>query len=159
MAETAKANGHERYAYLLTVFTKLPAAKTLEDIEALLPFNLKTGAGNAPSVIINFAHSRTAFDPAILLKIILFAYSKGITTSRQIQWCCHSNIIFKALACDTSPDFTTIAVFVREYTKAIETLLEQGVLVCNEEGSIEHDLIMIDGCKPLSSVTKEWAIQ
>ena len=44
---TAKANGHEPYAYLLTVFTKLPAAKTLEDIEALLPFNLKPDAGNA----------------------------------------------------------------------------------------------------------------
>ena len=47
LVETAKANGHEPYAYLLTVFTKLPAAKTLEDIEALLPFNLKPGAGNA----------------------------------------------------------------------------------------------------------------
>lgn len=46
LVETAKANGHEPYAYLLSVFTKLPAAKTLEDIEALLPFNLKPGAGN-----------------------------------------------------------------------------------------------------------------
>ena len=46
LVETAKANGHEPYAYLLTVFTNLPAAKTLEDIEALLPFNLKPGAGN-----------------------------------------------------------------------------------------------------------------
>jgi len=47
LVETAKANGHEPYAYLLTVFTKLPAAKTLEDIEALLPFNLKPGTENA----------------------------------------------------------------------------------------------------------------
>ena len=47
LVETAKANGHEPYAYLLTVFTKLPAAKTLEDIEALLPCNLKPVAGNA----------------------------------------------------------------------------------------------------------------
>ena len=31
---------------------------------------------------------RPAYDPAILLKIILFAYSKGITSSREIQWCC-----------------------------------------------------------------------
>ncbi|SDT94760.1 Transposase domain [Halopseudomonas salegens] len=41
--------------------------------------------------------SRLAYDPAILLKIILFAYSKGITSSRQIQWCCETNILFKAL--------------------------------------------------------------
>ena len=38
---------------------------------------------------------RPAYDPAILLKIILFAYSKGITSSREIQWCCETNIIFK----------------------------------------------------------------
>ena len=41
---------------------------------------------------------RAAYDPAILLKIILFAYSKGITSSREIEWCCNTNIIFKALS-------------------------------------------------------------
>ena len=46
LVETAKANGHEPYAYLLTVLTKLPAARTLEEIEALLPFNLKPSADN-----------------------------------------------------------------------------------------------------------------
>nr|WP_235936938.1 transposase [Halomonas azerica] len=43
-----------------------------------------------------------AYDPAILLKIILFAYSKGITSSREMPWCCETNIIFKALSCDTA---------------------------------------------------------
>ncbi|MDH5547569.1 MAG: transposase, partial [Gammaproteobacteria bacterium] len=52
---------------------------------------------------------RPAYHPAILLKIILFAYSKGITSSREIQWCCEHNIIFKALSCDSVPHFTTIA--------------------------------------------------
>ncbi|MDP2610421.1 hypothetical protein Q8W27_15385, partial [Oceanobacter sp. 2_MG-2023] len=33
------------------------------------------------------------YDPAILLKIILFAYSKGITSSREIPWCCEINIL------------------------------------------------------------------
>ena len=39
---------------------------------------------------------RPAYDPAILLKVILFAYAKGITSSHEIQWCCETNIIFKA---------------------------------------------------------------
>ena len=47
IVEYAKANGHEPYAYFLTVFTKLQAAKTREDIEASLPFNLKPVTGNA----------------------------------------------------------------------------------------------------------------
>lgn len=49
---------------------------------------------------------RTAYDQAILLKIILFAYSKGVRSSRDIQWECEHNIIFKALSCDTVPHFT-----------------------------------------------------
>ena len=38
LIETAKANGLEPYAYLRRVFTELPAATTVEDIEALLPW-------------------------------------------------------------------------------------------------------------------------
>jgi len=52
-----------------------------------------------------------AYDPAILLKIILYAYSRGITSSRKIAQCCQENIIFMALSADTHPHFTTIADF------------------------------------------------
>lgn len=38
--ETAKANGLEPYHYLRVVYWELPKAKTLEDIEALLPVNI-----------------------------------------------------------------------------------------------------------------------
>ena len=41
LVETAKANGHEPHSYIQHVLTKLPSAQSLEDIEALLPFNLK----------------------------------------------------------------------------------------------------------------------
>ena len=40
LLQTAKANGHEPYAWLRHVMRKLPAAKTLEEFEALLPWNL-----------------------------------------------------------------------------------------------------------------------
>jgi transposase len=43
LIETAKANGVEPYAYLRHVFKMLPAAKTVEDIEALLPWNAALG--------------------------------------------------------------------------------------------------------------------
>ena len=42
LIETAKANGLEPYAYLRHLFTELPKAQTLEQIEALLPFHAKT---------------------------------------------------------------------------------------------------------------------
>ena len=40
LVETAKANGIEPYAYLRHVFTEIPKATTLEDIEALLPHRI-----------------------------------------------------------------------------------------------------------------------
>ena len=62
-----------------------------------------------------------AYDPAILLKIILYAYSRGMTSSRQIERCCGENIIFMALSADTHPHFTTIANFV---SSRIEEIIE-----------------------------------
>jgi transposase len=41
LIETAKANGIEPYRYLRKIFTELPKADSLEDVEALLPFELK----------------------------------------------------------------------------------------------------------------------
>lgn len=100
---------------------------------------------------------RPAYDPAILLKIILFAYSKGITSSREIQWCCETNIIFKALSCDTVPHFTTLAGFVSGRCEEIEALFEQVLLICEEQGLLGKELFALDGCKMSSNAAKEWS--
>jgi len=105
----------------------------------------------------NDATGRLAYDPAILLKIILFAYSKGITSSREMQWCCETNIIFKALSCDTVPHFTTLASFVSRHADEIEALFEQVLLVCHEQGLLGNGLFAIDGCKMSSDASKEWS--
>jgi transposase len=100
---------------------------------------------------------RPAYDPAIMLKIILFAYSKGITSSREIQWCCRTNVIFKALSCDSEPHFTSIASFVSRHGKAITGLFEQVLLICSQEGLLGNELFAIDGCKISSNASKEWS--
>lgn len=98
---------------------------------------------------------RSAYDPAILLKVILFAYAKGITSSREIQWQCEHNIIFKALSCDSVPHFTSIASFVSRYPDAIESVFEQVLLVCDDQGLLGNELFAIDGCKMPSNAAKE----
>lgn len=103
----------------------------------------------------NDAGGRTAYDPAILLKIILFAYSRGITSSRDIQWQCEHNIIFKALSCDSVPHFTSIANFVSSYPDAIESVFEQVLVVCDQQGLLGKELFAIDGCKLPSNAAKE----
>jgi len=105
----------------------------------------------------NDGGGRPAYDPAILLKIILFAYSKGITSSREIQWCCETNILFKALSCDTVPHYTTLASFVSGRSEEIEALFEQVLLICDSQGLLGKELFAIDGCKMSSNAAKEWS--
>lgn len=103
----------------------------------------------------NDAGGRAAYNPSILLKIILFAYAKGVQSSRDIQWQCEHNIIFKALSCDSVPHWTSIANFISAYPDAIESVFEQVLLVCDEEGLLGHALLAIDGCKMSSNAAKE----
>ena len=98
-----------------------------------------------------------AYDPAILLKIILFAYSRGIVSSRKIAQSCRENIIFMALSADTQPHFTTIADFVSSAEKEIVSLFRNVLLICDELELIGKEMFAIDGCKMPSNASKEWS--
>ena len=98
-----------------------------------------------------------AYDPAILLKIILYAYSRGITSSRKIEQCCRENIIFMALSCDTYPHFTTIADFISTLDEEIVKLFLEVLLVCDEMNLIGKEMFAIDGVKLPSNASKEWS--
>jgi transposase len=98
-----------------------------------------------------------AYDPAILLKIILYAYSRGITSSREIARCCEENIIFMALSADTRPHFTTIADFISSIDQEIIRLFLQVLLVCDEMNLIGKEMFAVDGCKMPSNASKEWS--
>lgn len=98
-----------------------------------------------------------AYDPAILLKIILYAYCRGIISSRKIAQCCEENIIFMALSADTRPHFTTIADFISTLDKEIIKLFLEVLLVCDEMGLIGKEMFAVDGCKMPSNASKEWS--
>jgi transposase len=98
-----------------------------------------------------------AYDPAILLKIILYAYSRGITSSRKIARCCEENIVFMALSADTRPHFTTIADFISSVDQEILKLFLQVLLTCDSMGLIGKEMFAVDGCKMPSNASKEWS--
>ena len=55
---------------------------------------------------------RWAYDPKVLLKVILFGYFLGLISSRKMERACWENITFMALTCGQCPDHSTIAAFV-----------------------------------------------
>src|SRR5215510_11239989 len=73
-----------------------------------------------------------AYDPKILLQVVLLAYSRGIISSRTIEQACRENIIVRALACGLIPDHSTIAAFVSSMHEEIVSLFRDMLLVCEE---------------------------
>ncbi len=99
----------------------------------------------------------SAFDPKILLKIILFAYSRCIVGSRPIERACRENIIFMALGCGFQPDHSTIAHFVSSMKDEIESIFCNILLVCEELNLLGGTHLSLDGLKLPSNASKEWS--
>jgi transposase len=98
-----------------------------------------------------------ACDPAILLKIVLYAYSKGVTSSREIAGLCQDNVMFMALSADSAPHFTTIADFISRQQDQIVSVFRDVLLVCDEQGLIGKQMFAVDGVKLPSNASKEWS--
>lgn len=98
-----------------------------------------------------------AYDPRILLKVVLLAYSRGITSSREIARYCEENIVFIALSANSKPHFTTISNFVSSMDKEIIILFHEVLLICDEMGLIGREMFAVDGCKLPSNASKGWS--
>ncbi|MCK5243878.1 MAG: IS1182 family transposase [Desulfobacterales bacterium] len=101
---------------------------------------------------------RSAYPPKVLLKIVLFAYSRGVLHSRPMERACKENITFMALACGQTPDHSTIAAFISSMGREqIVSLFTQVLLVCEEEGLLGGTHFSLDGLKLSSNASKEWS--
>jgi transposase len=106
---------------------------------------------------INDENGAPAYNPRILLKVILVAYSRGITSSRDIAKCCEENVVFMALSANSRPHFTTLSNFISQMDKEIILLFREVLLYCDELGLIGREMFAVDGCKMPSNASKEWS--
>jgi transposase len=95
-----------------------------------------------------------AYDPAVLLKIVLLAYSRGVVSSRAIERLCRENVVFMAISGDSCPQFTTIAKFVRELGEDVSAIFTQVLMICDRQGLIGRQMFAIDGVKLPSNADK-----
>lgn len=95
-----------------------------------------------------------AYPPAMLLKVVLFAYSQSIVSSRNIERACREHVTFIALSGDTQPHFTTIAGFVSSLGDDIARIFSQILFICDRQGLIGREMFAIDGVKLPSNASK-----
>ena len=100
---------------------------------------------------------RKAYHPALLLRVIFYAYYRGQTSSRVIESLCKTDLKFMALASGHQPHFTTIADFVSHHCEAVSTLFHKVLLICDQSGLIGKEHFAIDGCKLPTNASKQWS--
>jgi transposase len=100
---------------------------------------------------------RSAYDPKVLLKIVLLGYARGITTSRKIERACKENVVFMALACGQQPDHSTIAPFVSSMKQEIVPLFRDVLMVCDEMNLLGGTEFAVDGLKLPSNASPKWS--
>jgi hypothetical protein len=88
-----------------------------------------------------------AYPPAMLLKVVLFAYSQGIVRSRAIERVCQEHVTFMALCGTTAPHSTTIAHFVSTLRDDIAQVVAAVLAMCDGQGLIGREMVAIDGVK------------
>lgn len=98
-----------------------------------------------------------AIDPKVLLKVVLFAYARGLVSSRKIERACRENVVFMALSGGHHPDHSTIAHFVSSMQNEIEPIFCNILLVCEDLDLLGGTHFSLDGVKLPSNASKEWS--
>ena len=91
--------------------------------------------------------SRPAYDPAMMVALLLYAYARGTRSSRQIERACEEDVAFRVMAAQQRPDHATIARFVERHQDAIAGLFGEVLSLCAKQGLASVGVIAVDGTK------------
>jgi transposase len=98
---------------------------------------------------------RPPYHPEIMAKILGYAYSKGIRSSRQIEQMLYVDVRLIWLAGGLKPDHNTIARFRKESGKELGLLFKDSVRLCCEAGLVYLNAVATDGSKIQSAASKK----
>jgi len=77
----------------------------------------------------------SAYHPLLLMRLLLYGYSIGVTSSRAIEKATYDNVAFRYLAADQHPDHDTIASFRQEHLETLAGLFLQALRLCEKAGA------------------------
>jgi transposase len=87
------------------------------------------------------------YDPRMLFALLVYAYCQGVRSSRQIERLCTTDVAFRVLCAQDTPDHTTIARFRAEAADAFTDLFAQVLLIAATAGLARFGTVAIDGTK------------
>jgi transposase len=96
-----------------------------------------------------------AYDPQLLLGVLVYAYCVGERSSRKIEKRLIEDVAYRVLAANQQPDHATIARFRVEHQHAIAGLFGQVLAVCARSGLLRPGLVAIDGTKLVANASRD----
>ncbi len=98
------------------------------------------------------------YHPAMMVKVLLYAYCIGVPSSRKIAKRLEEDIAFRVLAANNTPDFRTISDFRKDHLKALAALFLQVLKLCQRAGLIKLGHVALDGTKMKANASKHKAM-
>ena len=95
------------------------------------------------------------YDPAMMVKIIFYAYTQGQRSSRKIENFTYENIVYRYLSANQNPDHGTINKFRKDHLAELENIFAQIVIMCWSLGMTDFKDISIDGTVIRASASKK----
>ena len=98
------------------------------------------------------------YHPGMMVALLLYAYSRGVYSSRQIARACEERLDFQAVTALNRPDFRTISEFRRRHLDALAGLFVQVLSLCRRAGLVGLGHVAVDGTKLKANASKHKAM-
>jgi len=100
-------------------------------------------------------HGRAAYEPAMMVGLLLYAYARGIRSSRAIERACEEDVAYRVIAAQQRPDHATIARFVERHEDALAGLFAAVLGLCAQAGLARVGVVAVDGTKVLANASRD----
>ena len=98
------------------------------------------------------------FHPCMMVALLIYAYCRGIFSSRKIMQACQERLTFKVIVGEDIPDFRTISDFRKLHLKELQLLFVQVLQLCQEAGLVKLGHIALDGTKVKANASRHKAM-
>lgn len=101
---------------------------------------------------------RAGYHPAMMVKLLVYAYCVGKPSSRKIEKATWEEVAFRVLAGDQHPDHDSIAAFRQRHLGALSGLFVQVLQLCHQAGLVKLGHVALDGTKVKANASKHKAM-
>src|SRR3954447_2737730 len=100
-------------------------------------------------------HGREAYEPSMMIALVLYCWSRGVRSSRAIERACAEDVACRVIAAQRRPDHATIARFVVRHEEALGELFGQVLALCADAGLATVGIVAIDGTKVSANASRD----